>query len=360
MSYASGKAALKNLPIGVSCGEVAGIGPEVIMKSWLMRRESNLPVFILYGNQFIFEKIASDLGLKINFKSCSPEDAADIFDNYLPIYEIDAPHHFIYGVPNIETAPLVINSIDQIVRAIFDQRLKALVTAPIQKSVLYDLGFKGAGHTEYLAKLCSAHAGEKITPIMLLAADELRVIPMTIHVALSKVPALITEELIFKTALKTNEILKSDFNISSPRIAFAGLNPHAGEEGTMGNEEIQIIIPALNKLRDKGLNILGPLSADTMFYKSARAKYDIAICMYHDQALIPLKTIDFDGGINITAGLPIVRCSPDHGTALDIAGQGIAKPTSFIKSLLAAERIADHRLESLENGNLKSKNLPNV
>ena len=355
MSYASDKAALNNLPIGISCGEVAGIGPEVIMKSWLMRHEFNLPTFILYGNQFIFEKIASDLDLKINFKSCSPEGAADVFDDYLPICEINAPPHFTYGVPNIETAPLVISSIDQIVRAIFDQRLKALVTAPIQKSVLYDAGFDSAGHTEYLAKLCSDHLGKKFTPIMLLAADELRVIPMTIHVALSKVPALITEKLILETALTTNEILKNDFNIASPRIAFSGLNPHAGEEGTMGSEEVQIIIPALNKLRDKGLNILGPLSADTMFYKSARSKYDIAICMYHDQALIPLKTIDFDGGINITAGLPIVRCSPDHGTALDIAGKGIAKPTSFIKSLLAAERIADHRL-----GNLKSESLKNV
>jgi 4-hydroxythreonine-4-phosphate dehydrogenase len=334
---------IPKLPIGISCGEVSGIGPEIILKSWLMRKEMKLPPFIVFCNLEILKKTASDLSYDIKFKTCRPDEANDLFSDFLPVFDISSISDFTYGTPSEITAPLVIKSIEETVKAIFDHKVRALVTAPIQKSILYSVDFNYPGHTEYLAQLCTAQTGIKAASIMMLASDELRVIPMTIHVAISEVPTLITEELVIKTAQVTHDSLINDFGIPCPTIAFAGLNPHAGEEGSMGREEINIIIPALKKLQETGINVIGPMSADTMFHKTARDKYDVAICMYHDQALIPIKTIDFDSGVNITIGLPIARCSPDHGTALDIAGKGIANPTSFIKSIFTADKIAQNR-----------------
>jgi 4-hydroxythreonine-4-phosphate dehydrogenase len=247
------------------------------------------------------------------------------------------------GSPDIGNAPAIIAAIEAVTAAVMLGEASAVVTNPIAKHVLRSADFPFPGHTEFLAALAERHTGKPARPVMMLASHELRVVPLTVHCALVEVPKAITRVLIFETVRTTYAALRRDFGISAPRIAVAGLNPHAGEEGTMGREEVDTIAPAIADLRAEGLSVTGPHSADTLFHAAARRGYDAVVAMYHDQALIPLKTIGFDEGVNVTLGLPFVRTSPDHGTAFDIAGQGRASPSSFIEALKLASAIAAAR-----------------
>lgn len=331
----------KNLPIAVTIGEPSGVGPEVILKSWFRRDEFSLSDFFVIGSAELLTKQAELLDLNIPVSSITdPEQARGIFHKALPVLDLDMGSVFEFGNPSQDSAPMVIASIDKAVELINSNQARAMVTAPIQKSVLYDAGFTSPGHTEYLAKLCEKHDGENYHPVMMMACEELCVVPLTIHVALKDVPALITHKLLIKTIGTIHDAMKKYFGLEHPSIAVSGLNPHAGENNSIGSEDSEIIAPAIAALRQQNVRVSGPMAADTMFHKAARDKYDVALCMYHDQALIPIKTIDFDGGVNVTLGLPIVRTSPDHGTALNIAGQNFANPTSMINSLKLADRMS--------------------
>ncbi|MGV8951601.1 MAG: 4-hydroxythreonine-4-phosphate dehydrogenase PdxA [Cypionkella sp.] len=317
------------LPIALTCGEPAGVGPELAVAARLaLGRE--VPFFWIGDPRHL------PAGTEIA-EIAEPREALSVAASVLPVL----PHRFAslaqLGQPTPENARGVIEVIERAVAVVQAGEASAVCTAPLHKKALKDgAGFAFPGHTEFLAHLAGV---DRV--VMLLASPLLRVVPVTIHVALSEVPQLLTEALLEDTLRITARGLQQDFGIAAPRIAVAGLNPHAGEGGSMGGEEIALISPVLERLRREGLTILGPMSADTMFHARARAGYDVAVCMYHDQALIPIKTLDFDGGVNITLGLPFVRTSPDHGTAFDIAGKGIARPDSLIAALrLAAEMAA--------------------
>jgi 4-hydroxythreonine-4-phosphate dehydrogenase len=317
------------LPIALTCGEPAGVGPELAVAARLaLGRE--VPFFWIGDPRHL------PAGTEIA-EIAEPREALSVAASVLPVL----PHHFAslaqLGQPTPENARGVIEVIERAVALVQAGAASAVCTAPLHKKALKDgAGFAFPGHTEFLAHLAGV---DRV--VMLLASPLLRVVPVTIHVALSEVPQLLTEALLEDTLRITARGLQQDFGIAAPRIAVAGLNPHAGEGGSMGGEEIALISPVLERLRREGLTILGPMSADTMFHARARAGYDVAVCMYHDQALIPIKTLDFDGGVNVTLGLPFVRTSPDHGTAFDIAGKGIARPDSLIAALrLAAEMAA--------------------
>lgn len=337
---------MKNLkkimtPIAVTIGEPSGIGPEVTLKAWNKRSENNLNPFFVIGSATILQKQAEDLGLNVPISVItSPHQAAPLFEKSLPVIDFAYEVDFKFGLPKTETAPMVLDAIDKAVEFVINGRASAMVTSPIHKSSLYSAGFNSPGHTEYLASLSKKYTGKDYHPVMMLASDELCVVPVTIHVALSKVPEILNQKLLIRSIETVYDALKEKFDIPFPRIAVAGLNPHAGEDNSMGTEDSDIIAPVIEIFKKKNIHIFGPMSADTMFHKSARAKYDVAICMYHDQALIPIKTIDFDAGVNLTLGLPIVRTSPDHGTAFDIAGQGLANPTSMINSLQLADKLS--------------------
>lgn len=242
------------------------------------------------------------------------------------------------GRADPDNAPAILAAIETSVYAADDELAAAVVTAPINKASLIKAGFQFPGHTEYLARLTGAPRA-----VMMLAGAGLRVVPLTIHIPYVAVPATITKTAVIETAHIVLDALRNDFGLASPRLAIAGLNPHAGEEGAIGREEQEIIGPAAIDLRAQGFEILGPLPPDTMFHEEARARYDAALCMYHDQALIPLKTLAFWDGVNVTLGLPIVRTSPDHGTAFDIAGKGKANSRSMIAAIKLAAEIADAR-----------------
>jgi 4-hydroxythreonine-4-phosphate dehydrogenase len=329
-----------NLPLSVTIGEPSGIGPEVILKAWYKRGENNLNPFFVIGDVQVLNYYSNLLRLNVPIKEISNASETELtFNNYLPVLAIDCQNNFNPGSPNPSTASMVIGAIDKAVELIHAGEARAMVTAPLQKSVLYDAGFNCPGHTEYLAQLCQKYWNEIYHPVMMLASPELCVVPLTIHVALKDVPGLISEDLIIKTVKIINLSMKKHFNLIEPKIAVCGLNPHAGENNAMGREDSEIIAPAIQKLRKEAIRVTGPHPPDTMFHKVARNKYDVALCMYHDQALIPIKTIDFDAGVNVTMGLPIVRTSPDHGTALDIAGKGLANPTSMINAIKLAHRM---------------------
>ena len=317
------------LAIALTCGEPAGVGPELAVAARLaLGRE--VPFFWVGDPRHL------PAGTEIA-EIAAPGEALSVAPSVLPVL----PHRFAapaqLGLPSPENARGVIEVIERAVALVQTGAASAICTAPLHKKALKDgAGFAFPGHTEFLAHLAGV---EHV--VMLLASPLLRVVPVTIHVALSEVPLRLTEALLEETLRITARGLQRDFGIAAPRIAVAGLNPHAGEGGSMGGEEIALISPVLERLRREGMILLGPMSADTMFHARARAAYDVAVCMYHDQALIPIKTLDFDGGVNVTLGLPFVRTSPDHGTAFDIAGKGIARPDSLIAALrLAAEMVA--------------------
>jgi len=351
----------KTPPFVLSMGEPAGIGPEIILKAWAERDTHQLPAFFVTGSHYMLQETAKKMGLDMAIQVISSAaETKEVFPKALPIFNIDNENSdFEFGVPSAQTAPLVIKSIERAAKFIFNQDAAGLITAPIQKSILYDAGFPFPGHTEYLGQLCKAETSLRQIPIMMLVSKDLRVVPLTIHIALSEVPRAITPDLIKITYEKIHEALQADFGLTSPRIAVAGLNPHGGEGGTMGLEELQIIAPTLRYLRDQGMAVQGPLSADTMFHPAARATYDAALCMYHDQALIPIKTLDFEGGVNVTIGLPLIRTSPDHGTALNIAGQNLASPKSMINAIKMAEEIYHNRQKMAHKTVTNPKNVTN-
>ena len=281
------------------------------------------------------------MGMDVAIAETDPAGAAHLFVKALPVVPlaaklIDAPGH-----PDKRNAPGIIEAIDRAVADTFEGRAAAVVTCPIAKKPLYDAGFRFPGHTEYLAHLAGQKTGTEVTPVMMLAGPDLRAVPVTIHIALADVPTALTTAAIVETVRITAHDLRSRFGIARPRIAVSGLNPHAGEGGAMGLEDERIIRPAVETLKAEGIDTFGPLPADTMFHARARAGYDAAICMYHDQALIPAKALAFDETVNVTLGLPFIRTSPDHGTAFDIAGKGIARPDSLIAALRLARQLAD-------------------
>ncbi|MDX2483316.1 MAG: 4-hydroxythreonine-4-phosphate dehydrogenase PdxA [Pseudodonghicola sp.] len=315
-------------PIALSCGEPAGIGPEIAARAWDILR-ADCP-FLWIGDPRHLPAGTPIVELD------DPAQATGVCTTALPVL----PHPFAAGNtpghPNAENARGVITAIERAVALTQSGQTSAVCTAPIHKKALIDgAEFAYPGHTEFLAALGGV---ERV--VMMLASDTLRVVPTTIHIALSEVPHRLTPELLRETIEITARSLRTQFGIAHPRLAVAGLNPHAGEGGVMGREEIDWIAPLLAEIPQKGFTLTGPHPADTMFHAAARARYDAAICMYHDQALIPIKTLDFDRGVNVTLGLPFIRTSPDHGTAFDIAGQGIANPTSLIAALKLAQKMA--------------------
>mgnify|MGYP003669749447 CR=1 FL=1 len=318
-------------PLALSCGEPAGIGPEIALAAWRALR-ADLP-FVWLGDP-------RHLPAGTPFQVIeSADQAAGVVADAMPVLAHGFGGARTPGQPDPANAQGVIDVIARGVDLVQGGQCRALTTAPIHKKALADgAQFAYPGHTEYLAALASV---DRV--VMMLACDMLRVVPTTIHIPLAEVPRSLTAALLTDTLLITHAALRRDFGVMRPRIAVAGLNPHAGEGGKMGREEIDLIIPVLDALRAQGMDLTGPMSADTMFHAGARAGYDVAVCMYHDQALIPIKTLDFSGGVNVTLGLPFVRTSPDHGTAFDIAGKGLADATSLIAALRMADQMAQAR-----------------
>lgn len=326
--------------LALSMGEPAGVGPDLILDVFARRQELDLPAFLVYGHSDFLKARAKRLGLSVSIAAATPETAAATFAQALPVLSLAGPCPDRPGVPSADTAPLVTGAIAQGVADARAGKVRGLVTAPIHKGVLYGAGFTYPGHTEYLAELC-ADAGSTPRPVMMLAHGDYRVVPLTIHVPLATVPGLINAALIAETVAIIDRDLRTRFGVSNPKIAVCGLNPHAGEEGGIGNEEDEIIAPALAALRTQGFDLAGPLPADTLFYPPHWRRYDCVIAMYHDQGLIPIKTLAFDQGVNVTLGLPIVRTSPDHGTAFDLAGTGKGSARSLVAALQLADRMAD-------------------
>jgi len=326
-------------PLALTSGEPAGIGPDIAIMAWLRRHELKLPAFYLRADRGMLEQRARTLGLKVELAEIGAEDAQRAFADVLPVAATGYAATARPGQPDGSSAEAAIASIRQAVGDVVAGKAAAVVTNPIAKSVLYRAGFRHPGHTEFLAELAAA-GGRAPQPVMMLWSPALAVVPVTIHLPLRDAIAQLSSELIVTTVRIVAAAMKDRFGLARPRLALSGLNPHAGEDGGLGTEEQRIIAPAAEILRRDGVEIRGPLPADTMFHNAARNTYDCAICMYHDQALIPIKTIAFDDAVNVTLGLPFVRTSPDHGTAFDIAGTGRANPASLIAALRLAARMA--------------------
>jgi 4-hydroxythreonine-4-phosphate dehydrogenase len=320
-------------------GEPAGIGGEITLRAWLARRAGTAPFFAIDDPSRLAE-IASRLHLAVPIAEIAePHEAMRHFADALPVLPLALAHPAQPGVLDAANGAAVVESIRRAVALAMNGEAAGVVTNPIHKKVLYDGGFHHPGHTEFLAEL----TGLRTPPVMMLASSGLRVVPVTIHQSLRQALDSLTSDAIVHCACVTAVALAVDFGLTAPRLAISGLNPHAGEGGSMGSEEDEIIAPAVARLREFGLSVAGPLPADTMFHADARKDYHAAVCMYHDQALIPLKTLSFEQGVDVTLGLPIVRTSPDHGTALNIAGKGRANPASLIAALDMAADIARRR-----------------
>jgi len=325
-------------PLALTLGEPAGIGPDIAIAAWLRRAEFEIPPFYLLADHDFIANRAKTLGVDVNLVEAPAEQACRLFAEALPLVAIGEPATARPGHPDGNSAAAAIASIRQAVSDVTAGLASAVVTNPIAKSVLYRAGFQHPGHTEYLAEL-AATGGKAPQPVMMLWSPALAVVPVTIHVSLRDAIAGLTSELIVTTARIVVADLQARFGLARPRLVISGLNPHAGEDGSLGDEEQTIIAPAIETLRRHGIAVRGPLPADTMFHAAARATYDCALCMYHDQALIPIKTVAFDDAVNVTLGLPFIRTSPDHGTAFDIAGSGRANPSSLIAALRLAARM---------------------
>ena len=318
-------------PIALTCGDPAGIGAEIALKA-RAALGADLPFFWI-GDPAHLPKDAEFAVID------HPAQAADVAATSLPVLAHPFAKHATAGHPDPANAQGIVDVIARAVDLVQQGHASAVCTLPINKKVLKDgCGFAFPGHTEYLA-----HLGGVGRVVMMLACPELRVVPATIHIALADVPGALTPDLLEETIRITDAGLRRDFGIARPRIAVAGLNPHAGEGGAMGREEILWIAPLIARMAAEGFDLRGPMPPDTMFHKAARARYDVAVCMYHDQALIPIKTVDFDGGVNVTLGLPFIRTSPDHGTAYDIAWKGVASATSLVAALRMAQQMAAAR-----------------
>ena len=326
-------------PLALTLGEPAGIGPDITLAAWERRAELGLPPFYLLADPDFVAERARVLGLKVPLRVTEAKDAAGVFASALPIVALAEKAAASPGHPDATSAPAALGSIRQAVADVFAGHAHAVVTNPVAKAVLYRTGFAEPGHTEFLAKLAQEHTGRAAHPVMMLWSEELAVVPVTIHLPVRDVPSALTTALIVTTGRIVARDLNGRFGIARPRLALAGLNPHAGEEGALGKEDHAVVAPAVAQLRAEGIDARGPLPADTMFHAAARRTYDAALAMYHDQALIPIKTLAFDHAVNVTLGLPFVRTSPDHGTAFDIAGTGRADPTSLVAALKLAARL---------------------
>ena len=330
-------------PLAVTMGEPAGVGGELTLKAWLGRARQARPFFALDDPNRL-AALARAIGVDVPLKQIShPAEATTAFAAALPVLPVRLRSPVRAGQPDPANAPATIEAIERAAAMAFAGEIAGFATNPIQKKTLQDAGFAHPGHTEFLAELATRATNHPVEVAMMLACPELRVVPVTIHLSLAQAVRALDPETIVRVGRITAAGLKSLFGIERPRLAIAALNPHAGEQGTMGDEERRVIAPAIETLRKDGIEVRGPAPADTLFHPAARATYDAALCMYHDQALIPIKTIDFSGGVNVTLGLPFVRTSPDHGTALDIAGTGRADPTSLIAALAMADDMARRR-----------------
>ena len=326
-------------PIALTMGDPAGIGGELSLRAWIAMRR-NGPCFVALDDPERLAALTGTLRLDVPVREVQqPDQAASVFPDALPVLPVGLANAPRPGMPDAANAPAVISSIERATQLTVHGEIAAVVTNPINKAALYHAGFAYPGHTEFLAALTGATGRQ----VMMLASPELRVVPVTVHASLRNSLAMLSTELILSTSRTAAAALRRDFGIAHPRLAMAGLNPHAGEQGALGDEEATIIAPAIAALRAEGEDVSGPWPPDTMFTATARRQYDAAICMYHDQGLIPLKTLDMQRGVNVTLGLPIVRTSPDHGTAFDIAGTGRADPSSLIAALELAAEIAARR-----------------
>ncbi len=327
--------------LALTQGDPSGIGPEIALAAWrAFRAEPDAPRFVLLADPDLMRSRAQALAPDIAIAACAPAEALALVPGALPVRPLAAPAKGAAGAPDSADAASTIEAIERAVALTFAGRTAAVVTNPISKDLLYRAGFKHPGHTEFLGELAARETRRPVHPVMMLWSEDLAVVPVTIHVPLADVPRLLTRELIVTTARIVAIDLREKFGVARPRLALSGLNPHAGENGALGREEIDVIAPAVATLAAEGIDVRGPLPADTMFHESARKTYDAALCMTHDQALIPIKTIAFDTGVNVTLGLPFLRTSPDHGTAFDIAGKGIADPSSLIAALRLAAKLA--------------------
>jgi 4-hydroxythreonine-4-phosphate dehydrogenase len=324
-------------PLAMTMGDPAGIGPELAIAAWRSRSPEDAPFYLLAAPAHL-SAIARRVGFESPIIVTEPSEVANVIGSGLPVVPLEQAVNAEPGRPDASNAAATIESIARAVQAVHDGEARAVVTNPIAKAVLYEAGFGFPGHTEYLGELAKVW-GETGFPVMMIWSEALAVVPVTIHIPLAEAPNALSLDLIVKTARIVDRDLRQRFGVARPRLALAGLNPHAGEGGAIGREEITIIAPAVEILRKEGIEAVGPLPADTMFHAKARARYDVALTMYHDQGLIPVKTLAFDEGVNVTLGLPFVRTSPDHGTAFDIAGKGVANPASLIAALKLADRL---------------------
>ena len=327
-------------PLALTLGEPAGIGPDITFAAWCRRKELGLPAFYILADPGFLARRRSRIAPDVPISVVEPVGANAAFETTLPVVDIGVAVGAEPGHPDQSSAPAVLAAIRRGVADVAAGRACAIVTNPIAKNVLYRSGFTEPGHTEYLAKLASQQSGVAARPVMMLWSPELAVVPVTIHLPLRQVVETLTSDLIVQTGQIVAHDLTARFGIASPRLAVAGLNPHAGEQGALGDEDVTVVRPAVERLNAQGVNARGPLAADSLFHKAARVTYDAVLAMYHDQALIPIKTLAFDHAVNVTLGLPFVRTSPDHGTAFDIAGTGRADPGSLIAALTLAARLA--------------------
>jgi 4-hydroxythreonine-4-phosphate dehydrogenase len=326
--------------LALTLGEPAGIGPDIAFAAWQRRNELALPAFYILGDPDFLRRRAAQLKMNVALTVVEPAAATAVFRTGLPVVDVGVRVTADAGRPDETSAPAALAAIRRAVADVCSGSAAALITNPVAKNILYRSGFAEPGHTEFLAKLAEETTGISAQPVMLLWSPELAVVPVTIHLPLRDVFVSLTTDLIVQTGRIVARDLRERFAIARPRLAVAGLNPHAGEQGSLGDEDLAIIQPAVQRLTAEGIDARGPLSADSMFHEAARASYDVALAMYHDQALIPIKTLAFDHAVNVTLGLPFVRTSPDHGTAFDIAGTGRADPSSLIAAIRLADRIS--------------------
>ena len=330
------------MPLVLTMGEPASVAPEITARAWTAFRADVSKCFCLIGDGTVFEARARVSGIDVEFISVERlADSAGVFSRGVPVLHRSLPVSSLAGKLDAQNSFAVIAAIDEAVRLCLTGEASGMVTNPIQKETLYDVGFKHQGHTDYLASLARA-AGHDVSEVMMLVGAGLRAVPVTVHIPLADVPKALTTAAIVAQGKVVADGLKRWFGIAEPRLAVTGLNPHAGENGAMGKEDQLVVAPAVAALKAAGIDAFGPISADTAFHVEARATYDAILCMYHDQALIPVKTLDFHGGVNVTLGLPFIRTSPDHGTALGIAGKGVANPTSLIAAIRLASSMAAH------------------
>ncbi len=326
-------------PLAVSLGDPAGIGPEIVAAAWERRVAEKLPPFFAIGDRRSLTAVWDGPIETL----ANPSEAADVFPHALPLVQVDDPGDIVPGDPNLAGARCALDSLEIAAGLARTSVAGGIVTGPVSKAQLYAIGFSYPGQTEFVAERFGIAAANAV---MMLAGPTLRTVPVTVHTPFAEVPRQLTTELIIAKGRVVCKALTRDFGIARPRLVFAGLNPHAGESGTLGREEIDIIAPAIAALVADGIDAFGPLPADTLFHAHARQSYDVAVCMYHDQALIPLKTLHFDDGVNVTLGLPVVRTSPDHGTAFGIAGKRLASPLAMIAAIRMAGECAIRRLHS--------------